>query len=211
MKYAALDFETGNASPLSACSLGVSLFEDHALVRREVVLIRPPAEVGKFHWGNIRVHGIRERMVADAPSFAEVWNAFSKELANSLIVCHNAVFDTGVLCACLAYYGLRIPDCRYLCTVKVAQRVWPELDNHKLNTVCAALGIPLNHHEAGSDAYAAGRILLEALHRTGCADADALAQHIGMQLGRMSAEGRMACSIAKNRSAAACAKQQKTV
>ena len=28
MKYVALDFETGNASPLSACALGVAVFED---------------------------------------------------------------------------------------------------------------------------------------------------------------------------------------
>ena len=32
MRYFALDFETGNASPLSACALGVSVFEDGRLV-----------------------------------------------------------------------------------------------------------------------------------------------------------------------------------
>ena len=32
MRYLALDFETGNASPLSACALGVSIFEDGRLV-----------------------------------------------------------------------------------------------------------------------------------------------------------------------------------
>ena len=31
MTYFALDFETGNASPLSACALGVSIFEDGKL------------------------------------------------------------------------------------------------------------------------------------------------------------------------------------
>ena len=33
MRYVALDFETGNASPLSACALGVSVFEDAIPVR----------------------------------------------------------------------------------------------------------------------------------------------------------------------------------
>ena len=33
MRYIAMDFETGNASPLSACALGVSVFEDDRLVR----------------------------------------------------------------------------------------------------------------------------------------------------------------------------------
>lgn len=69
MRYVALDFETGNASPLSACALGASIFEDDVLVREQVSLIRPPAGVRKFHWGNVRVNHITEKMVADAPAF----------------------------------------------------------------------------------------------------------------------------------------------
>ena len=177
MRYLALDFETGNASPLSACALGASVFEDNQLVDEKISLIRPPECVGKFHWGNVRVNHIKEKMVADAPSFAEV-------------------FDTNVLCSCLAHYGLKMPECRYLCTVKVSKRVWPELENHKLDTVSAALHIDLNHHETGSDARAAGLILQAALRRTGSADADALAEKIGMRLGRISSMGKTPCSIA---------------
>ncbi|MFR8736514.1 MAG: hypothetical protein ACLVFA_07615 [Butyricicoccus sp.] len=72
MRYLALDFETGNASPLSACALGASVFEDNQLVDEKISLIRPPECVGRFHWGNVRVNHIKEKMVADAPSFAGV-------------------------------------------------------------------------------------------------------------------------------------------
>ena len=78
----------------------------------------------------------------------------------------------------------------------MSKRVWPELENHKLDTVSAALHIDLNHHEAGSDARAAGLILQAALRRTGSADADALAEKIGMRLGRISSMGKTPCSIA---------------
>ncbi len=166
MRYLALDFETGNASPLSACALGASVFEDNQLVDEKISLIRPPECVGRFHWGNVRVNHIKEKMVADAPSFAEVWEPLADIAEGSVIVCHNAMFDTNVLCSCLAHYGLKMPECRYLCTVKVSKRVWPELENHKLDTVSAALHIDLNHHEAGSDARAAGLILQAALRRT---------------------------------------------
>lgn len=202
MKYVAMDFETGNASPLSACSVGISVFEDQTLVRNEVRLIRPPAEVGKFHWGNIRIHGIRERMVANEPTFDEIWRSLRQTVCGSVLVCHNAMFDTAVLCACLNYYQLPLPDCAYVCTVKVSQRVWPELVNHKLNTVSEALGIPLNHHEAGSDAQAAGYILQAALQKTGAGDVCELADRIGMRLGRISPAGKSPCSIAKE----ACSK-----
>ena len=198
MRYVALDFETGNASPLSACALGVSIFEDDVLVREQVSLIKPPAEVGKFHWGNVRVNHIKERMVADKPAFDAVWRTVADEAEGSVLVCHNAMFDTAVLCACLAHYHLPMPECRYVCTVKVARRVWPALPNHKLDTVSAALGIALDHHEAGSDARAAGLILQAALRETGCADAEALARRIGMQMGRISSMGTTPCSIAKD-------------
>ena len=66
MRYLALDFETGNASPLSACALGASVFEDNQLVDEKISLIRPPECVGRFHWGNVRVNHIKEKMVADA-------------------------------------------------------------------------------------------------------------------------------------------------
>ena len=167
MRYLALDFETGNASPLSACALGASVFEDNQLVDEKISLIRQPECVGKFHWGNVRVNHIKEKMVADAPSFAEVWEPLADIAEGCVIVCHNAMFDTNVLCSCLAHYGLKMPECRYLCTVKVSKRVWPELENHKLDTVSAALHIDLNHHEAGSDARAAGLILQAALRKIG--------------------------------------------
>ena len=91
-----------------------------------------------------------------------------------------------------------MPECRYVCTVKVSQRVWPDLANHKLDTVSDYLGIMLDHHEAGSDARAAGLILQAALRETGAADADVLADTIGMRMGRISSMGKTPCSIAKN-------------
>ena len=197
MRYTALDFETGNASRLSACALGVSIFEDQTPAGELVTLIKPPAQVGKFHWGNVRVNHIKESMVVDAPTFDLVWREITDQVDGSMLVCHNAMFDTAVLCACLAHYHIPVPDCRYVCTVKVAQRVWPELANHKLDTVAGALGIALNHHEAGSDARAAGLILQAALRETGSVDADDLACRIGMRLGRISCMGTVPCSIAK--------------
>ena len=198
VRYFALDFETGNASPLSACALGVSVFEDGRLVGERVSLLKPPACAGKFHWGNVRVNHIKENMVQDAPSFASFWRELAPLAEGSVLVAHNAMFDTGVLCACLAHYGLPMPECRYVCTVKVSQRVWPDLANHKLDTVSDYLGITLDHHEAGSDARAAGLILQAALRETGAPDAAVLADTIGMRMGRISSMGKTPCSIAKN-------------
>lgn len=197
MRYVALDFETANASPISACSVGLSVFEDTKLLHSDVYLIQPPEQFCTFHWFNIKVHGITRAMVADAPTFAELWPSIQDEIEDAVVVCHNAVFDTAVLCKTLAFYRIPSPHCRYVCTVKVSQKVWPELENHRLDTVSAALQIPLNHHEAGSDALACGLILQKALETLDCTDADVLAEKIDMRLGVIAPEGNISCSTAQ--------------
>ena len=137
-------------------------------------------------------------MVQGAPSFAEFWRELAPRAEGSVLVAHNAMFDTGVLCACLAHYGLKMPDCRYVCTVKVSQRVWPDLDQPQ-----AGYRVRLPRHrrstitKPGSDARAAGLILQAALRETGSANADELAAAIGMRMGRISSMGTTPCSIAK--------------
>lgn len=190
MRYVALDFETANGSPCSACSVGISVFEDTQLIHSKVWLIKPPKEFGKFHWFCVKVHGIQKSMVSAAPSFAQLWSEIAPFFENSMIVCHNAAFDTSVLCKTLSYYGLPLPSCQYICTVQVSQKVWPELENHKLNTVAQALEIDLNHHEAGSDALACGYILQKAMEKCNCRDAKELAYQLNIRLGQITPEGR---------------------
>ncbi len=204
MRYIALDFETANSSPCSACSVGISVFEDQQLIDSNAYLLKPPAEFGAFHWYNTRVHGIKRSMVADAPSFAIVWAQIKHLFEDSILVCHNATFDTSVLCKTLNHYQLPLPHCKYICTVKIAQKVWPDLDNHKLDTVSAALQIPLNHHEACSDALASGRILQAAMSQLQCKNAAELADQLQMRLGVISPEQCLSCSTAKKFSQNRC-------
>lgn len=197
MRYVALDFETGNAYYTSACSVGVAVFEDHRIVNQYVRLIRPPESVGAFHWYNVKIHGIHQNQLINEPSFDQVWSNIEKDIEGSVLICHNAMFDTAVLCKCLEFYELPLPCCRYICTVKVSQRMWPHLNNHKLDTVAASLNISLNHHEAGSDALAAGLILQAAMQQANVKDVDELSRVLGIRLGIISPERRISCSSAQ--------------
>ena len=42
----------------------------------------------------------------------------------------------------------------------MGRRCFPYLPNHKLDTLCGALDIPLNHHQADSDSRACAELLL---------------------------------------------------
>ena len=182
---------------LSACSVGIVVFEDGAPVRELHTLIRPPEECGKFNWYNVRIHGIKANMVKTAPTFDEVWAQISDCIDGQLVVCHNAAFDTVVLCRLLEYYHIAIPTFDYVCTVKISQLLWPEMENHKLDTVCRDLRIGLNHHEALSDARACGLIFAEALKSQHCDDLTDLLEALEMRAGRVSPQERQSCSTSE--------------
>ena len=167
MKIVAIDFETANHSPLSACALGLAIFEDHELVESPYWLIKPPKGHGWFkeEWTQ-DIHGIGWFDVHDKPEFGEIAPEVVTYLASAdLVVAHNASFDLRVLHALLEHFEIPAPPIQHQCTLALARQTWPDLPNHQLSTLATHLGIELNHHHAQSDAIAAGRVML-ALQRT---------------------------------------------
>ena len=160
MNFIAMDFETANYQKHSACLLALVMVENSKIVDNYYTLIQPETE---FFWKNIQIHGISPQDVSQAPKFPEVWQLIKHYYnRNNLIVAHNASFDTGVLSGCLDYYGLEQPHYLSLCTLKTSRKLYPEIPNHRLNTLCDYLKIPLDHHhDALEDSRACANILLQ--------------------------------------------------
>ena len=78
------------------------------------------------------------------------------------LVAHNAPFDRGVLLACCKAAKIVPPRHQFLCTVQMARSKW-NLPSAKLPIVCNHLRIPLDHHNALSDAEACAKIAIKAL------------------------------------------------
>ncbi|MDR3357717.1 MAG: 3'-5' exonuclease [Desulfovibrio sp.] len=175
-----LDFETAGNSPASACALGMARVEGDRIADVFYSLIRPPRECALPAGGDVDervaeltytwVHGLRWTDVRDAPDFAHVWRS-ARGITDGAhcFAAHNAAFDRGVLRACCAAAGLPGPKMPWLCTLRGARRSL-NLPSHRLDAVCAHLGIELEHHHAGSDALAAAKVLLR-LRETGMDDA----------------------------------------
>ena len=158
--FVAIDFETADNGPDSACAIGVVRVEAGQVVHREGILIRPPRSRILF----THVHGISWPMVASAPAFADVWPRVLPLLAGaSFLAAHNAPFDCRVLHACCAAAGIAPPPLPFVCTVQVSRKKWG-LKPNDLPSVCRRLGIGLIHHDAASDAEACARIVLAAAH-----------------------------------------------
>ncbi len=154
--FVAIDFETANKYPNSACSIGMVRVESGEIVRTLNRLIRPPFDYFEF----TDIHGITLEMVKSEPSFAEVWPEIRQMIDGAeYLVAHNASFDRRVLYSCCRMAHIKIPEHDFICTVQVARRTW-NIRPTKLNNVCEVLNIELNHHEALSDAVAAAKIMI---------------------------------------------------
>ena len=175
--WTAIDFETANSQPYSACALGIALVERRQICESKSWLIRPPSL--RFNKGNIAVHGITAADVETAPTFLDLWPKLSAILASGPLLAHNAGFDLKVLAALLEHYELSFPPAKCYCTLEIARKAWPSLPNHRLSTVAAHLGVDLNHHEAESDARASAEIAILAAQQAGETTLQALSQCLG--------------------------------
>ncbi len=160
MNFAAIDFETATGYPNSACAVGIITVEDSKIVEEYHTLIRPP---GNFYWHqNIMVHGITPEQTRESPLFADIFHEISKRLMHQTIVAHNEGFDRNVLAKSMELYGLadnRVKlDEKWECTMKIYRK--KGLKKYNLQACCNALQIPLNHHNALSDAKACALLYL---------------------------------------------------
>lgn len=160
-RYIAFDVETPNYANDRMSAIGITVVEAGEIAGEYYTLVNPEEPFAPF---NMALTGITPRMVADKPTFPELWREIGPVMDSGLLVAHNAPFDMSVLAKCLRDYGIRWrPTVAYACTCQMSRRLLPQLPDHKLNTVSDYLGLELDHHHAGSDSLACGEILLHHL------------------------------------------------
>lgn len=187
MEFAAIDFETANERPDSACQLGVVIVEAGEIVGRHSWLIRPRPM--RFSSRNIAIHGITPDLVRDEADFSQLWQSIQGVLGTRVLVAHNARFDIGVLRACLQRYALTIPDMLFTCTRDIARQAWPREPGYGLRAVADRLGIHFQHHDALEDAECCAKVLLMAAGEHSSEHLDDLEQRLGLMRGRAGAWG----------------------
>lgn len=196
MNFTAIDFETANSHRSSACALGITVIRNGNIVEKNSWLIKP--KVNKFDSRNVAIHGIRAKDVEFMPEFDELYrNTFKDYLEGELVVAHNASFDMSVLRYVLDQYGIEYPSFDYLCTVKLAQRHWNHLENHKLNTISNYLKFNFNHHDALDDTLACANILTTISKELEIDSPRKLAKELGVTVGKMYPDGYKSCSCRK--------------
>lgn len=118
----------------------------------------------------VTLTGITDAMVAEAPRIDTVLPAFLEFAAGSVLVAHNAGFDTGFVRTNCAHTGCRWPKPSVLCTVRLARRVLSneEAPSCKLSALSRLFGTSAEpNHRALADARTTVEILHSLLERVG--------------------------------------------
>ncbi|MBS3680634.1 3'-5' exonuclease [Ornithinibacillus massiliensis] len=186
MNFVSIDFETANEKRHSPCAVGIVIADEKEILDEYYSLINPETYFNPF---NIRVHGIVEEDVLGARTFSEIWPTLETYLSGNLVVAHNASFDMSVIRQSLDRDSMTYPELDYLCTANIAKYVWPELENHKLNTLAAHHGFALNHHNALEDARVAAKVMQKAMESVESNSIEAFLKQCQITKGRIFERG----------------------
>ena len=161
--FVVVDVETACSRVSSICQIGIVGFRNGLEVFAYESLVDPRDHFSSF---NVRIHGIEAHHVAGHPTFADIHATIDGHLAGRITVAHS-YFDKGSLAAACRVHDRAMIETTWLDSVRVAKRAWPELSSHRLGVLSQFLGIKHKHHDALSDARAAGMVIVKAIDHTG--------------------------------------------
>ncbi|MEG1395739.1 MAG: PolC-type DNA polymerase III, partial [Oscillospiraceae bacterium] len=111
----------------------------------------------------VSLTGITDEMLEGAPTQDAAVSAFLQFAAGRPLVAHNADFDIGFITQAAQRMGVPFHPTT-VDTLALGRRLFPELHNHKLDTIAKHLRLEdFNHHRAYDDAATAALILAREL------------------------------------------------
>ncbi len=160
--FVVIDFETTGLSSTydKIVEIGAVKIHDGIITDTFSSLVNPEMDIPA---GAINIHGISNRMVRRSPVIYEILPELIAFIGNYPIVAHNIDFDMTFLLKNAYDCGYKI-DNAVINTLSLSRRIYPDLKNHKLETVANHLGIMKDQwHRSLSDAYATAEILLKSI------------------------------------------------
>lgn len=166
--FMCIDVETANQARSSICQIGIAVFENGVLIDKWQSLINPQQS---FNDINIKIHGITEQAVKDAPTLRDLSDFLVNQYFQKYPATCYGNFDKHAFNdACP-----EILDINWLDITQMVRRTWSNFSQkgYNLSNMASHLGIAMTrHHDALSDAITGGHILLNALSSNGLSVAD---------------------------------------
>ena len=161
----AIDTETSGQYPIQddLCEIAAVKSVNGEEIETYQTLIKPRSKMGDFVIG---IHGITNKMVAQAPGVDQVIGSFLDFVKNGVIVAHHSPFDLGFLAYDFEKQNLPLPSQPALCSSLISLNSIQGPSNHKLQTLVKYLGLQGGTaHRALDDAKTSLQLLLECFRR----------------------------------------------
>src|SRR5215217_1686896 len=159
--YVVFDVETTGSSAKEGAITEIGALK---VVRGRVdeefaTLVNPGRRIEPFV---VRLTGITDRMVADAPSAEEVMPLFEEFVEGCVLVGHNVQFDCAFVAAARERGGLPPSPNPVLDTLKLARTLVPGLKRYRLASLVSHFGVrAAPNHRALADAAATAEVFLK--------------------------------------------------
>ncbi|MCK9229448.1 MAG: 3'-5' exonuclease [Syntrophales bacterium] len=152
---ACIDVETTGLDPRRGhriIEVGVVLIQDRSSVQEYQSLVKTAHPISKTA---TRVHRITNEILIEQPGPEDVFPTLRKLIDGRVLVAHNAKFDISFLRQEFARLGMTLNN-TFICTLETSRRRFPNLANHKLETIYRHLVGPIprttQRHRALADA-----------------------------------------------------------
>lgn len=159
-EFIVIDLETTGLDP-TFCEIiefcGIKIRNGFQVDRLET-LIKPEEPIGEFI---TQLTGITDEMLVDAPLPDEAIPAIADFIGDAVLVAHNAHFDINFLYDYFEGYLDKPCTNNFVCTLRLGRRIFPDYNNHKLETICENLGLDIPSHRASTDADAVLKVFNE--------------------------------------------------
>lgn len=149
-----VDTETTDLSPDRGqiIEIAAAILKGPDVIGRFSTLVRPTMRIPE---AIVRLTGITDDDVAEAPPIDEAMRAFRKFVGARDLVAHNAGFDRAFI---EHYAGGHAPPGRWLDSLQMARVAFPRLKSHRLSDLAVAFGVCVPSHRAGDDVEALVRL-----------------------------------------------------
>ena len=161
--FVAFDVETTGLSAKRdrVIEIGAVKLRAGTIIARQVWLINPGQPIPPV---TTRIHGIRDKDVAGAPRFAEIYPEFLAFVTNTILVAHSASFDVRFMAHEAQRNKLPFPPEPVLDNLRLVRKWYPELKRHGLKVVADHLAIkPGRYHRALDDSETLARVFIHGI------------------------------------------------
>ena len=155
--YVVFDIETTGLTPkfCKIIEIGAVKIEQGEIVAEFSHFINPEIPIP---YNITKLTSITDDMVVNEPTIETILPAFLDFVGDSVLVAHNAGFDTSFIRKFAKDMGLKVEN-SVVDTMTLGHILCPELGKYTLDRICKHLGIKLeNHHRAVDDAAATAEI-----------------------------------------------------